>query len=146
MQTIIRLHNCFLYYASAISPAMMLVLRLWMAKIFWASGILKVSDWQNTIALFTHEHPVPFLPVPLAAFMGTAFEIICPILLLTGFMTRAATLPLIVMTLVINFTYQETTEHYYWLMMLGVILTQGAGKLSADHWLRQRYAKQYKLS
>lgn len=146
MQTIIRLHNCFLYYASAISPAMMLVLRLWMAKIFWASGFLKVADWESTIALFTHEHPVPFLPVPLAAFMGTAFEIICPILLVTGFMTRAATLPLIVMTLVINFTYQEATEHYYWLMLLGVILTQGAGKFSADHWLRQRYAKQYKLS
>lgn len=145
MQAIIRLHNCFLHYAAAISPAMMLLLRFWMAKIFWASGILKVSNWENTLALFTHEHPVPFMPVPLAAFMGTAFEIICPILLAAGFMTRAATLPLIAMTLVINFTYQESAEHYYWLLLLGVILTQGAGKFSADHWLRIRYAKYYKL-
>jgi putative oxidoreductase len=117
-----------------------------MAKIFLTSGVLKASDWDNTLSLFMYEHPVPFLPVPLAAFMGTMFEVVCPILLAVGFMSRVATLPLIVMTLVINFTYQEATEHYYWLMLLGVILTQGAGKFSADHLLRLRYGKQYKLS
>lgn len=146
MQIIINLYIKFLYIINALSPAMMLAIRIWIAHVFWVSGILKVSDWDTTITLFTYEHPVPFLPVTLAAILGTTFEIVSPILLTAGFAARLATLPLIVMTLVINYTYLEATEHYYWLMLLGIILFYGPGKLSIDHYIRQKYGKKYHLA
>jgi putative oxidoreductase len=144
MQWVIGLYLKFLYMMGVLSPVMMLVLRVWIGHVFWVSGVLKASDWDTTITLFTYEHPVPFLPVSLAAFMGTAFELLCPILLVFGLATRLSTLPLIVMTLVIHYTYLETTEHYYWLMILGVILCKGPDALSVDAWIRKRYGRRYR--
>jgi hypothetical protein len=94
--------------------------------------MIKISDWSNTIYLFTNEHPVPGLPPQIAAIFGTTFELSCPILLTLGLATRLATLPLLVMTAVINFTYDNATEHYYWAMLLGILLVNGAGRLSLD--------------
>jgi hypothetical protein len=71
-----RLIPQILYMMGVLSPVMMLVLRVWIGHVFWVSGVLKASDWDTTITLFTYEHPVPFLPVSLAAFMGTAFELL----------------------------------------------------------------------
>lgn len=139
MQLLLNSYAKFLQYLNGLSPVMMLTLRLWMAYVFWVSGVLKISDWSNTLALFTYEFPVPFLPPLLVAIFGTAFELICPVLLTLGLATRLATLPLIVMTAVINFTYQEATEHYYWAMLLGIILFYGPGKLSADYLIAKRF-------
>ena len=107
---------------------MMLVIRLWMARVFWVSGILKISDWGNTIYLFTNEFPVPHMPPLLAAIFGTTFELSCPVLLTVGLATRLATLPLLAMTAVINFTYDNNVDHYYWAMLLGMILFFRAGQ------------------
>ena len=30
-------------------------------------------------------------------------------------------------------------EHYYWMMLLGLIIVRGPGRLSIDHWLRDRF-------
>ena len=139
MQFISHVYGLFLYNIQKLSPVVLLAFRLWIANIFWASGILKVSSWDNTLTLFMYEHPVPFLPVPVAAVMGTFFEIVCPVLLALGLATRLATLPLIAMTLVINFTYLDTTEHYYWLLLLAALLVHGAGCLSLDHIIAKRY-------
>lgn len=139
MQFLLNSYARLLQYLNSLSPVMMLTLRLWMAHVFWVSGVLKISDWDNTLTLFTYEFPVPFLPPLLAAIFGTAFELICPVLLILGLATRLATLPLIIMTAVINFTYQEATEHYYWAMLLGVILFYGPGKLSVDHLVAKRF-------
>lgn len=146
MQFALRLYSLFLYTTDRLSPVMMLVLRLWIAHVFWVSGILKVTSWDTTLTLFMYEHPVPFLPVSVAAFLGTGFEVICPVLLALGLGARLATLPLIAMTLVINFTYLEATEHYYWLMLLGAILFNGPGGLSLDAYIRRRYGKKYRVS
>ena len=139
MQCILRLYQGFIHTMQALSPAMMLALRLWIAHIFWASGILKASNWDNTLELFMYEHPVTFLPTAVAAFLDTTFEICSPILLALGLATRLATLPLIAMTLVINFTYLESDEHYYWLMILGTLLCNGAGRFSLDALIKKKY-------
>ena len=118
---------------------MMLVIRLWMAHVFWVSGILKISDWSNTIYLFTSEHPVPGMSPLVAAIFGTTFELTCPILLTLGLASRLATLPLLVMTAVINFTYDDALEHYYWAILLATILFNGPGKLSVDHWIKRQF-------
>lgn len=116
-------------------PILIFIMRFWMARIFWYSGLTKISSWQSTIALFRHEYQVPFIPPELAAYMATSVELICSVLLVCGLMTRLAAIPMIIMTLVIQFTYLDLREHYYWLMILSTILFYGPGKLSLDYFM-----------
>jgi len=128
-----KIYSNFLSLSNSLTPVMLLILRLWIAHVFWVSGILKLEDFDNTIALFREEYQVPLLPPVFAAIMGTIFEISCPILLTLGLSTRLATLPLLAMTAVIQFTYDQNIQHAYWAMLLGTILCLGAGKFSLDY-------------
>ena len=86
------------------------------------------------------ETSVPVLPPELAAFLATAVELTCPVLLVLGLATRLATLPMLAQTFVIEaFVYPEDwIEHLTWASMLLLILTRGPGALSIDHWLARR--------
>lgn len=132
------------------SPFGVLALRLWMANIFFASGLLKLpagflgigkGNWDSTIYLFTSEHPVPGLSPEIAAYMGTGTEIIGALMLVIGFGGRVAAVAFMVMTAVIHFTYQMDPEHIAWAIMLYVIFVQGSGKISIDHLLRKAWMK-----
>jgi len=114
------------------APVHQLVLRLWMAEIFWRSGLTKIASWTTTVALFEEEYRVPLLSPELAAVMATAAELSCPVLLAFGLASRLAALPLMATTLVIQFTYLDRAEHFYWLMTLGLIALRGPGALSLD--------------
>lgn len=119
----------------------MLVLRLWVARIFWNAGMVKIDDFSNTVALFRDEYKTPFLPPEIAAGMVTFFELTCPVLLTLGLGARFATLPLIVMIAVIQLTYDQNEQHIYWALILGTILFYGAGKLSLDYLINKRFNK-----
>jgi putative oxidoreductase len=134
------------------SPVLDLSLRLYVGWAFFKSGKLRLDnylndDWGTQLFLFELEHPVPGVPANIAAPMTTIAEILLPILLFSGFFSRFAAAGLIVMTLVIEFTYQHNpdilirTDHLVWLTMLSVIFIKGPGKLSLDHffvkWLRK---------
>ncbi len=114
-----------------------LLFRVSIGLVFWYSGLTKIASWPTTILLFRDEYAVPLLPPELAATFATAVELTCPVLLLFGFATRLATLPLIGMTLVIQtFVYPESwSVHLMWIAILLFILTRGPGALSIDHWV-----------
>jgi putative oxidoreductase len=123
------------------APILQLAIRLWIARVFFNSGLTKIQDWDATLFLFQEEYRVPLLPTSVAALMGTTFELAMPVLLVVGLATRLAALPLIGMSLVIQFvlgasnpTY-DNTEHFYWLFLLLVIAIRGPGALSLDHLL-----------
>lgn len=120
-----------------LAPFYMLFIRLWMAQIFFSAGLTKIESFENTVLLFEYEYMVPMLPPALAAFLATFFEILCPILIAAGLFTRLATVPLIAMTLVIQFTYLDHIDHLYWIILLGMIALRGPGVLSLD-WLFSR--------
>ena len=122
-------------------PLILLVVRLWMAKIFWYSGLTKISSWQSTVYLFKEMYKVPVIPPEIAAYIATAFELSCPVLLCLGFATRFATLPMLAMTAVIQFTYLDLIDHRYWAMLLLVILCYGPGTLSLDCLLKKKVFK-----
>ncbi len=124
-------------------PLILLSMRVWIASVFWASGVGKLKDWQTTIFLFTHEHPVPLLSPELSAYIATAFELACPVLLTLGLASRFACVPLLAMTAVIQFTYMDLKDHYYWAMVLGTILSYGAGALSLDALIKNKLADKY---
>jgi len=119
-----------------------LPLRLAVATVFWNSGMTKLADWNATLSLFTDEYRVPLLPPELAADLALAIEVTTPVLLVFGFLTRAAALVLLSMTAVIEiFVYpQAWPTHIQWAAMLLVLLCRGAGSFSLDALIHRIWA------
>jgi putative oxidoreductase len=116
--------------------------RVAVAAVFWNSGQTKIASWDTTLALFTEEYRVPLLPPEIAAYLGTAAELTCPVLLLFGFGARFGAAALLGMTLVIQtFVYPENwIEHLTWATLLLLVLTRGAGLLSVDHLIARAFS------
>jgi len=126
-----------------LQAAALLAVRLWIAEIFFMSGLTKIKSWATTIALFEDEYNVPLLSPEIAAYITTFAELVLPALLILGLMTPLSAFVLICMTLVIEiFIYPDTTEHYYWLLLLSILFTHGGGKFGLDYWLVKRF-KEY---
>lgn len=120
-----------------LDPFLLLAIRLWMARIFWNSGLTKIDSWGTTLLLFQDEYKVPYLPPDLAAYLATGTELVCPVLLVLGLMTRLSVVPMLIMTAVIQFTYLQANEHIYWAFLLGFLLCYGPGKVSLDYFLQK---------
>ena len=120
-------------------PLLLVAIRFKIAHIFWKSGRIKFAHWDATISLFKFEYKVPYISPILAVYFTTAFELVCPVLLVFGLMTRLATVPLLVMTAVIQFSYLQHSDHTYWAILLGTLLLKGAGPLSLDAYFCKRH-------
>ena len=77
-------------------------LRLAVATVFWNSAQSHLANWDTTRYLFETDYALPFLPPVPAAYMAVAIEVVTPILLVLGLLTRAAALVLLGMTTVIE--------------------------------------------
>ncbi len=121
--------------------ALLLLFRLWIATIFWNSAMVKLSAWGPTVALFKRVYMVPALPPEVAATMAVSVELAGPVLLLFGFATRLAAIPMLGMALTIQFLVPDfyRIEHYYWMMLLISLMVHGGGVFSADHWIRRHF-------
>lgn len=126
------------------APLVDLFIRMVLFRVFFFSGTAKLGNWSGTLELFEYEYQVPLLPPALAAYAGTAAELVCPVLLLVGLATRLATLPLIAITLTVQFVLGATNpaydqlDHFLWLALLAALAARGAGTLSLDHWLLRK--------
>src|SRR5207249_4343286 len=99
------------------------------------AGLLKVTGWETTVALFREEYRVPLLSPLAAAMIATTVELGCSSLLIAGLATRLATLPLLGQIVTIQlFVYpQAWHEHLVWGSILLLLLTRGGGAISLDH-------------
>lgn len=127
-----------------LSPLLDLAIRVWVANVFWKSGMTKIASWDSTVALFTYEYHTPWLSPEMAAFLGTAVELTMPVLLVLGLGTRFSAAVLFIFNIIAVISYPDLNEigrkdHYYWGLLLLVPLLHGPGKLSIDHWLRKKY-------
>jgi putative oxidoreductase len=138
MPPMLSLYNRFLCAVDHLQPLALLLLRLWLGWAFFRSGLVKIEDMENTVALFQYEYAVPLISSVLAAYAATFFELACPLALLLGFGTRLACLPLLAMTVVIYLTYDQGNEVLDWAMFLVILLSLGAGTLSLDYKIKQR--------
>jgi putative oxidoreductase len=141
MLLIIKIYNLFIKNVCILQSLTLFILRLWIAQVFFLSGLVKINNFENTIALFSDEYKVPFIPPMFAAVSATIFELSCPVLLTIGLASRLSTLPLLAMTAVIQFTYDQNIQHSYWAMILITILAFGPGKLSIDHFIYNKFNK-----
>jgi putative oxidoreductase len=138
---LLNLFNLLLQKIQCLQHFLLFTIRVWIAHVFFVSGLVKIADFNNTIALFQDEYAVPLLPPIFAAISGTFFELVCPVLITIGLATRLATLPLLAMTAVIQFTYDQNIQHAYWAMLLGIILSFGPGVFSLDQLIKKKYGK-----
>ncbi|HDR9482345.1 TPA: DoxX family protein [Burkholderia aenigmatica] len=118
-------------------------LRLAVATIFWNSAMAKLANWDVALDLFRDEYRLPLLPPEVAAYMAVSIELSMPVLLVLGLATRPAALVLLGMTTVIEiFVYPLAwPTHIQWAAMLLVLLCRGAGWLSLDTMIRQRWLR-----
>src|SRR5688572_6661643 len=82
-----------------------LLLRAYLGLVFFKAGLTKIADWDTTLALFQDEYQVPLLSPGLAALIGTGGELILPLLLWAGFLTRPAALGLFFVNLMAVISY-----------------------------------------
>jgi putative oxidoreductase len=125
-----------------LSPLSILGLRLWVAWVFFNSGLTKISTWDTTLYLFEEEYAVPLLPPDVAAYLGTAAELSLPVLLALGLAGRFGALALFVFNIIAVISYPDLNaaglrDHQVWGLMLLVPLLHGPGKLSVDFLLCQ---------
>jgi len=118
-------------------PKVDLGIRLWLGKIFVVSGFLKLSSWQTALYLARHEYPVTWLDPTTAAYLGVAIELGGGVLLAIGLMTRYAAVPMMILSLVIQFAYLPFDSQLFWTALFGWYAIVGAGSLSVDHLLRR---------
>ncbi|NJO31968.1 MAG: DoxX family protein [Rhodospirillales bacterium] len=122
-----------------------LLARAAIAGIFWRAASTKLANFDLTIALFQDEYlrNVPVLPAAPMAYLATAIEITMPALIMAGLMTRLATLPLIGMTIFIQLFVYPTSwpDHLIWIALLALLLSRGAGAISADALVTRVFCK-----
>ena len=145
MRRIVALYAAAVGLVDRLQPIFALVLRLYVARVFFTSGMIKLGNWTGTLGLFEHEYHVPLLPPHLAAYLGTAAEIGLPVLLALGLGTRAAAFALFVFNIVAATSYPDLSpagvkDHILWGAILLVTLFYGPGRIAFDEWLRRRYA------
>ncbi len=88
----------------SLSSIASLALRLYLVPVFWVAGMNKVNSFDDIVAWFGNEQWGLGLPFPeLLAFLATSAEVGGAILLLFGFATRWATIPLMI-TMVVAIT------------------------------------------
>lgn len=118
-------------------PLAQLAARLCVGQVFFLSGLTKIRDWDTTIALFTDEYHVPLLPPEWAALLGTAGELVLPVLLVLGLAGRFAALGLTVVNAVAVISLADIPvpalqQHVFWGSLLVGLLLWGPGRWSLD--------------
>ncbi len=138
------------------APLALLATRIYLGLVFWRSGMTKITNLESTKTLFEYEY-IPLwqenstknilgfeitFPVPdagFAALSATGAELVFGALLILGLGARAAALGLFMMALTIeSFIYPNTVEHHYWMLLTGLVMALGGGKLSADYGIRKK--------
>ena len=131
-----------------LQPLLLLAFRLYVARVFFVSGITKIHDWSVTVALSTNEYHVPVLPPGVAALMATATELSMPVLLAFGLGTRFGAFVLFFFNIVAVVSYAAlpdiaVKDHHLWGVLILVVIVFGPGRISLDYWLEGRRSRRF---
>lgn len=145
MNAFLRLHRMSLCLDPQIESwggtLLSLLIRCYVGWQFFKAGMVKLSDWSATLALFHDEYSVPLLPPDLAAYLGAGGELVFPALLFVGLFSRPAALGLFFVNLMAVISYPQLREfecpaaindHFYWGALILVVAVFGPGRISLD--------------
>ncbi len=126
---------------------MLIVFRLYLAKVFFLAGLSKIRSMDTTLMLFEYEYAVPLIPFDLAAYLATFAELVFPALLVLGLAGRFSASALFALNILAAISYPDISpgglnDHYFWGSMLLVLIMYGPGKVSVDAWIRKKFFSQ----
>ena len=128
---------------SLLEPVALLAARWYVAWAFFSSGLTKLRDWESTLMLFEYEYQVPVLPFELAAYLGTAAEIVLPLLLMAGLASRFSALGLFFVNIVAVISLEEIApaayaEHVLWGVLLLQVVIFNGGRFALDQLVKKQ--------
>jgi putative oxidoreductase len=141
MRQLIQRVQALTSLADLLQPLALLALRLYVSSVFFRAGVIKVSDWSATLALFHDEYKVPLLPPDLAACVGAFGELAFPVLITLGLAGRFGAAGLFVVNAMAVISYPQLWGfdcpaaihmHFTWGAILLGLVVFGPGKLSRD--------------
>ena len=127
--------------ADLLQPPLLLAARLYVSKVFFQSGLVKISDWGATLALFHDEYKVPLLPPDVAAVVGASGELCFPVLIALGLAGRFGAAGLFVVNVMAVLSYPQLwgfdcpagiQQHFFWGATLLALVAFGPGRWSVD--------------
>jgi putative oxidoreductase len=130
-----------------LQPVALLALRLYVSSVFFRSGLVKISDWGATLALFHDEYKVPVLPPDVAACVGAFGELAFPVLITLGLLGRFGAAGLFVVNAMAVISYPQLwgfdcpagiQMHFVWGTILLALAVFGPGRLSLDALILKR--------
>lgn len=130
-----------------LAPIADLAARLYVARVFFLSGLNKIQDWDTTMYLFSEEYQVPLLSPQIAAVMGTGGELVLSVMLVIGLFTRFSASGLFVLNIVAVVSYYSALsdsavaihDHIEWGIILGLLLVTSVRQLTFDHLVIRRF-------
>ena len=147
MRTLIQRALLVTSLVDRLQPLGLLALRLYVSLVFFKSGLVKISDWGATLALFHNDYKVPVLPPDVAAVVGTFGELAFPVLIVLGLMGRFGAAGLFVVNAMAVISYPDLwhfdcpaaiQSHFIWGSILIALTLFGPGKLSIDYLVQRR--------
>ena len=125
------------------SDLVLLALRLLLAYEFYDEAMDKLYNFSETVTAFRDDYHMPMPAV--MAFLATSAEVLGTFFLIGGFAVRFISVPLIITMIVAIFTvhidngFNVCDGGYkfpvYYIIMLSVLFTYGAGRIGIDYWL-----------
>jgi NADH dehydrogenase/putative oxidoreductase len=115
------------------APVVDLAIRLWLAQLFWVSGVVGVLDWRAALS------QTPWLAAALSmhpyqlAIALTALRLALSPLLLVGLATRLAATPIFLLSLAAYRANPGQDAPLLWALLGGWYLLVGPGPISFDH-------------
>jgi putative oxidoreductase len=147
MQPLIQRALWLTALADRLQPVALLALRLYVSSVFFRSGLVKISDWGATLALFHDEYKVPLLPPDVAACVGAFGELSFPVLITLGLTGRFGAAGLFVVNVMAVVSYPQLwgfdcpaglQMHFVWGGILLALAIFGPGALSLDALILRR--------
>jgi len=140
---IIRFYYTASHWPEYLAPVLDLGLRLYLANVFFKSGLTKIQSWDSTLYLFSDVYNVPLLSPEVAASMAASAELGLSVLLVLGLFGRFSTAGLFILNAVAVISYADLSpaginQHLSWGILLGVLLIASKGQWSADYWIEKR--------
>lgn len=142
----ISYNSIFNKISDSIQPIFLLGIRLHVSWIFFKSGLNKLQGWETTLYLFEEEYKVPLLSPHIAAYLATAGELVLPVVLSLGLLSRLSGFSLFMLNAVAVISYPLLWEkgfydHQLWGLALFIIVLWGPGKLSLDYLICKKLKK-----
>lgn len=137
LNTLKQFHNSISGYVNYLQSPTLLAARLYVAWVFFKSGLTKLNDWESTLLLFEYEYEVPILSPTLSAYLATAGELALPIMLALGLLSRFSAAGLFVINWIAVISLADMPPaalnlHYIWGGASLLVFIWGGGFISAD--------------